>query len=80
MHRPLRTRRDVEDAALTVAAGVLLAAATVRTETRGCHVRTDHPATDDRGWRHSVAVRLDGHGRPVPARHLAVGFPTEVAS
>ncbi|MEE3853364.1 L-aspartate oxidase [Gordonia sp. LSe1-13] len=37
---------DVEDAALTLTAGVVVAAATARTESRGCHTRTDHPGTD----------------------------------
>ncbi len=58
-------RRDAEDAALTLTAAAVLAAATARTETRGCHVRTDHPATDDATWRRGVPVRLDDHGRPV---------------
>jgi L-aspartate oxidase len=79
----VRTRRDAEDAALTVAAAVVLTAAAARTETRGCHVRTDHPATDDRHWRRGTAVRLDEHGRPVltgPAHHLIAGYPAEAAS
>jgi L-aspartate oxidase len=66
-----------------VAAAVALTAAAARTETRGCHVRTDHPATDDRRWRRGTAVRLDEHGRPVltePARHLIAGYPAEAAS
>jgi L-aspartate oxidase len=85
--RPLWTKRDVEDAALTVVARVVLAAAAARTETRGCHVRTDHPSVDDHAWRRSLVVRLDARGRPVPttgraglARELAGVFPMEVAS
>ena len=76
------TREAAEDAALTVVAGVVLAAAHARTETRGCHVRADHPTTDDRAWRRGIAVRLDKHGNPVltePARHLAGAFPTQRA-
>ena len=56
----LTTRAAVEDAALTLAATALLAAAGSRTESRGCHVRTDHPHRDDRWQRASVAVTLDG--------------------
>ena len=47
--RPVRTVADVEDAALTLAARVVVAAATARTESRGCHTRTDHPHTDPVG-------------------------------
>jgi L-aspartate oxidase len=63
VHRPLRTRRAVEDAALGLAAQALLTAATARTESRGCHVRTDHPDTDDRYWRRSLPLRLDVSGQ-----------------
>ena len=62
--RPLTDRAAVEDAALTLAAGALLAAAGSRTESRGCHVRRDHPHRDDRWQGSSVAVTLDD-GRPV---------------
>ena len=65
--RELRTRADVEDAALAVAARSVVAAAVAREESRGCHVRLDHPATDDRHWRRSLIVRLDRHHRPVVA-------------
>lgn len=44
--RTLRSRADFEDAALTATAGVVVAAAAARTETRGCHHRRDHPDTD----------------------------------
>ncbi|MGH3671398.1 MAG: L-aspartate oxidase, partial [Pseudonocardiaceae bacterium] len=50
----LRTPREAEDAGLTLAAAAILAAATVRTESRGCHLRTDHPRTRAR-WRRSIA-------------------------
>ena len=62
--RPLTERAAVEDAALTLAAGALLAAAGSRTESRGCHVRRDHPHRDDRWQGSSVAVTADD-GRPV---------------
>ena len=63
VHRPLRDRRSVEDAALALVARALLLAATARTETRGCHVRTDHPRRDDVAWRRSLPVRLDVSGQ-----------------
>ncbi|GLY42643.1 L-aspartate oxidase [Amycolatopsis sp. NBRC 101858] len=63
---PLWTHAAVEDAALTVVAQALLAAAVRRTESRGCHVRTDFPARDD-GWRRSQLIRLSPSGQPVLA-------------
>lgn len=44
--RPLRTRADAEDAALTATAAVVTVAAATRTESRGCHHRGDYPQTD----------------------------------
>jgi L-aspartate oxidase len=44
--RVLRRRVDVEDAALTMAAYAVTAAALHRTESRGAHHRADHPDTD----------------------------------
>jgi L-aspartate oxidase len=70
--RPLRTAQDAEDAALTLAAAAVLAAATARTESRGCHLRTDHPRAAAR-WRRSIAVVLDDTGAPVPAEAALVG-------
>jgi L-aspartate oxidase len=83
-HAAPRTRAEVEDAALRLVAVALLTAAAARAETRGCHVRTDHPLAEDARWRRSLAVRLDRRGRPVlaglprPAGHEPV--PAEVAS
>ncbi|GAA2569560.1 L-aspartate oxidase [Pseudonocardia hydrocarbonoxydans] len=57
-------RAGVEDAALTLLAQAVLAAAGTRTESRGCHVRTDFPARDDVWQRASLEVVLDGTGRP----------------
>jgi L-aspartate oxidase len=37
-------------------ARVLVAAATARTESRGTHARTDHPATDP-AWAHRLVVQ-----------------------
>ena len=49
--RVLATRRDVEDAALTLAARAVVTAALARTSSRGCHVRTDeqYPGADHHG-------------------------------
>jgi L-aspartate oxidase len=63
---PLWTQSAVEDAALTLVAQALLAAAVRRTESRGCHVRTDFPSPDD-GWRRSQHIRLSPSGQPVLA-------------
>jgi L-aspartate oxidase len=60
--RTVRGRRDVEDAALTLLAGAVLAGAGTRTESRGCHIRTDFPRTDDRHQRCSLVVRLTERG------------------
>jgi L-aspartate oxidase len=70
--RRLRTPRDAEDAGLTLAAAAVLAAASTRTESRGCHVRTDHPRTAAR-WRRSIAVVLDDKGTPMVAQPMPVG-------
>jgi L-aspartate oxidase len=49
-------RAGVEDAALTLLAQAVLAAAGTRTESRGCHVRTDFPERDDVWQRESNEV------------------------
>lgn len=58
-------RAAVEDAALTLLAQAVLAAAGTRTESRGCHVRTDFPERDERWQRSSLELTLDTAGRPV---------------
>ncbi|GGV71175.1 MULTISPECIES: L-aspartate oxidase [Streptomyces] len=51
---------------LLCVARVLVAAARMRTETRGCHWREDHADRDDAHWRRHIVVRLN------PDRGLAV--------
>jgi L-aspartate oxidase len=65
-------RAGVEDAALTLLAQAVLAAAGTRTESRGCHVRTDFPDRDDRWQRASLELALDADGRPVVRARTAV--------
>lgn len=60
--RPLRDRETVENSALALTARALLAAASARTESRGCHRRSDRPDTDDMRWRRSITLRLDVSG------------------
>ena len=60
-------RSGVEDAALTLLAQAVLAAAGTRRESRGCHVRTDFPDRDDRWQAESLRIVLDSGGRPVVA-------------
>ena len=66
-------RAGVEDAALTLLAQAVLAAAGTRTESRGAHVRTDFPSRDDVWQRASNEIRLDATGRPVVATHALEG-------
>ncbi len=63
--RAVARRSDLEDAALTLTARVVAAAALARTESRGCHHRAEYPAVDPRQARSSVvrsaedAVRVE---------------------
>lgn len=65
-------RAGVEDAALTLLAQAVLAAAGTRTESRGCHVRTDFPRRDDVWQQSSLVVALDDAGRPVVVAETAM--------
>lgn len=59
--RPVNTRNRFEDAALTLTARAVAAAAAERTESRGCHHRGDHPLTDGARGRSTAVRLLDGH-------------------
>lgn len=63
-HRPITDRATAEDAALTLTARAIAAAATARTESRGCHHRGDFPETDA-AQAISASVRIDAAGVPV---------------
>ncbi len=64
-------RAGAEDAALTLLAQAVLAAAGTRTESRGCHRRTDFPDRDDTWQRASLLVGLDAAGSAVVLPALA---------
>jgi L-aspartate oxidase len=51
------TREAIETANLLLVARAVITAAMARTESRGCHIRTDHPALDPAQAR-SIAVTL----------------------
>jgi L-aspartate oxidase len=70
--REVAARADFEDVALTVTARAVAAAALVRTETRGCHHRSDYPDTDP-AQAVRAEVRLDVDGQVVVAQPAGVG-------
>ena len=53
-------------------AGAIVAAATARRESRGCHWRADYPVPSDT-WMHRIVVRLDESGLPFADSELALG-------
>jgi L-aspartate oxidase len=53
-------------------ASAIVAAATARRESRGCHWRSDHPDASD-SWRYRIVVRLDATGVPLADRELVLG-------
>jgi L-aspartate oxidase len=57
--------RDGDDG-MTLAARAIVTAALARTESRGCHLRTDYPQTSE-SWQHSMEFVLDSSGEVVPA-------------
>ena len=61
-------RAGVEDAALTLLAQAVLAAAGTRTESRGSHLRTDFPDRDDFWQAESIEIALDATGQPTLAQ------------
>jgi L-aspartate oxidase len=69
-HREARGRKSFEDAALTVTAQAVAAAALARTETRGCHHRDDFPETDA-NQEHPLSIRHS-------AGAITVATPTAV--
>ena len=44
---------------LLTTAGCMVNAALTRTESRGVHFRTDHPAVDDENWRRHLTIQID---------------------
>jgi L-aspartate oxidase len=58
--RPVTDRAGVEDAALTAVAAVVVAAASARSESRGCHHRSEYPGADPAQARSSTIRLRDG--------------------
>ncbi|MFE9170785.1 L-aspartate oxidase [Streptomyces kebangsaanensis] len=60
---------------LLCVARVLVAAARLREETRGCHWREDHAERDDTHWRRHIVVRLNPDGTPAVHTTDTADFP-----
>lgn len=60
---------------LLCVARVLVAAARLRRETRGCHWREDHPGRDDAHWRRHIVVRLNPDHTPALSTTDGTDFP-----
>ncbi|MGV9709443.1 L-aspartate oxidase [Gordonia sp. NPDC003424] len=77
--RCVTSDHDLEDAALTMTARVVVAAAAARTESRGCHTRIDHPRTDRVarsrcfGWLDDGPAELGGTESLRPGVEALVG-------
>lgn len=70
--RVVADRLTAEDAALTVTARAIAAAALARTESRGCHHRGDHPQTDA-AQAVSISVRTDAAAVPAVVAPVGAG-------
>lgn len=66
----MRSGASTLDSPLWTVAAAVVAAAGARTESRGCHWRSDYPATSER-WARRVSVVLDPAGTPVATLDLA---------
>ncbi|MEU6007380.1 L-aspartate oxidase [Streptomyces sp. NPDC047453] len=60
---------------LMCVSGVLVAAARLREETRGCHWREDRAERDDSHWRRHIVVRLNPDGTPAVHTTDTAEFP-----
>jgi succinate dehydrogenase / fumarate reductase flavoprotein subunit/fumarate reductase flavoprotein subunit len=69
-NRPWQDALDF-DSRLAVAEAVVTAAA-ARTESRGVHLRRDHPARDDAAWLRTVVVQHAGGGLSATTRPIRV--------
>lgn len=70
--RPVTDRGSAEDAALTLTARAIAAAALARTESRGCHHRADYPDTDS-AQAFAISVHTDTTAEPVVTAPLVAG-------
>ncbi len=70
--RAVADRDTAEDAALTLAARAIAAAALARTESRGCHHRGDHPETDT-AQAVSISVRMNAAADPAVVAPVGAG-------